>query len=116
MRFGDSLMSVDEFIKLLGGLGLGASAGAVVTALITTYSNKGKSRAEAADLLVSAAERVGRINAELDDEMRMIRSIVFDMQNLLIEFSSEEMTREEFIHRANKMCNHAAGHVSWESE
>ena len=93
-------MKMDEFIKILGGLGIGAGAAAVLTALINTRSNRGKSRAEAADLLVSAAERVGRINAEMDDEMRAMRSLIFEMQNLLAEFSSERMTRQEFLSRA----------------
>ena len=96
-------MSVDEFIKILGGLGLGAGAAAVLTALINARSNRGKSRAEAADLLVSAAERVGRINAELDDEMRAMRSLMFDMQCLLSEFTSEKMTRQEFLSRADAL-------------
>jgi len=98
-------MSADELAKIVGGLGLGAGAGAVLTALINTRSNKGKSRAEAADLLVGAAERVGRINAELDQELRALRAALDDIRALLVEYLNDRISRQEFIRRANDICN-----------
>ena len=98
-------MSVDEFIKIMGGLGLGASAGAVATALINTRSNRGKSRAEAADLLMNAAERVGRFNAELDHDLSKVRLIVFTMRALTAQYASNQITREEFLFQANRVLN-----------
>jgi len=98
-------MSADELAKIVGGLGLGAGAGAVLTALINTRSNKGKSRAEAADLLVGAAERVGRINAELDQELRALRAALADIRALLVEYLNDRISRQEFTRRANDICN-----------
>lgn len=96
-------MSVDELVKIMGGLGLGASAGAILTALINTRSNKSKSRAEAADLLVGAAERVGRINAEMDVEMRTLRTLLIDAQCLLETYTNNQISRQEYLRRANQI-------------
>ena len=98
-------MSVDEFIKIMGGLGLGASAGAILTALINTRSNKGKSRAEAADLLVGAAERVGRINAEMDVEMRTLRTLLIDAQVLLTAYANSQISQQEYLRRADQILH-----------
>lgn len=98
-------LSADDLARIVGGLGLGAGAGAVLTALINARSNKGKSRAEAADLLVGAAERVGRINAELDAEMRALRATLSALRSLTMDFLDERITREEFIHRASEIYN-----------
>ena len=98
-------LSADDLARIVGGLGLGAGAGAVLTALINTRSNRGKSRAEAADLLVGAAERVGRINAELDAELRALRATLAALRSLTMDFLEERITREEFIHRAGEIYN-----------
>ena len=98
-------LSADDLARIVGGLGLGAGAGAVLTALINTRSNRGKSRAEAADLLVGAAERVGRINAELDAELRALRANLDALKSLTMDFLDKRITQEEFIHRASKIYN-----------
>ena len=100
-------MNVDELVKVMGGLGLGASAGAILTALINTRSNKSKSRAEAADLLVGAAERVGRINAEMDVEMRTLRALLIDAQALLTAYSNNKISQQEYLCRANQILRAA---------
>jgi len=88
-------MNIDEFIKILGGLGLGAGAAAVLTALINTRSNRGKSRAEAADLLIGAAERVGKLNADLDSELRNARARLDRIEVLVIQYLANQITRQE---------------------
>ena len=88
-------MNIEEFIKILGGLGLGAGVAAVLTALINTRSNRGKSRAEAADLLIGAAERVGKLNADLDAELRNARARLDRIEVLVIQYLANQITRQE---------------------
>jgi len=88
-------MNIEEFIKILGGLGLGAGVAAVLTALINTRSNRGKSRAEAADLLIGAAERVGKLNADLDSELRNARARLDRIEVLVIQYLANQITRQE---------------------
>lgn len=90
-------MQLEEATKLLAGLGLGTGTGAVITALINSHSSKGKARAEAADLLVTAAERVGKFNKELDRENKKLRRDVTHLQLLILQFLEKEITEQEFI-------------------
>jgi len=90
-------MTADDIAKIVGGLGLGAGAGAVLTALINTLTNKGKSKAEAADLLVGAAERVGKMNAELDGEVRELKQAMDGIQIAMLKYLSEEISQEELL-------------------
>lgn len=90
-------MSADDIAKIVGGLGLGAGMASVMTALINSMTSKGKSRAEAADLLVGAAERVGKLNAELDDEVRSMKLAMDHMQVAMLQFLAEEISREELL-------------------
>jgi hypothetical protein len=90
-------MSADDITKILGGLGLGAGTGAVLTAIINSQTNKGKARAEAADLLVGAAERVGKLNAELDCEVRELKLAMDRIQVAMLQYLSEDISREELL-------------------
>ena len=90
-------MDADDFAKIVGGLGLGASTGAVLTALINSRTNRGKSRAEAADLLVGAAERVGKLNAELDCEVRELKAAMDEFQVLLLQCLDGDISREDLL-------------------
>lgn len=90
-------MLADDITKILAGLGIGTGAGAVLTAVINTRSQRGKSRAEAADLLVSAAERVGKLNASLDDELTELKARMDRTHYYLYKFLAEEITREELL-------------------
>jgi hypothetical protein len=91
------MMQADEVAKILAGLGIGTGAGAAVTAIINSLSSRGKSRAEAADLLVGAAERVGKLNAELDEELRQTRTKLDQIEVLVIQYLANQMTREELL-------------------
>lgn len=90
-------MQIDEITKLLAGLGLGTGTGAIITAIINSRTNKGKARAEAADLLVGAAERVGEFNKRLDVENQELRSIVRVMQLTALNYLDGTIDRETFI-------------------
>jgi len=90
-------MQVDDVVKLLTGLGLGTGTGAALTAIINSQTQKGKSRAEAADLLIGAAERVGKMNADLDDEVHRLKGDMDSIQLALMEYLAERLTREELL-------------------
>ena len=96
-------MQADEIAKILAGLGIGTGAGAAVTAIINSLSARGKSRAEAADLLVGAAERVGKLNADLDEELRDTKARLDRIQVAMIEYLGEQITREELLQEMKEM-------------
>ena len=96
-------MEVDDLVKILGGLGLGAGSASILSALINSYSSKGKSRAEAADLLVQAAERVGVLNKELDVELREVKRNLNDVFLAMFQYLSEEITREELLEKVKEL-------------
>lgn len=96
-------MSADDVARILAGLGIGTGAGAVATAIINSYSSKGKSRAEAADLLVGAAERVGKLNADLDTEVRELKARIDDIQLAMFQYLGEEITKEELLDRIKEL-------------
>lgn len=77
------MLTSDDMIRLVAGLGLGSGAGMVGTSIVAARTTKGKARAEAADLLVNAAERVGQMNADLSDENRLLRSAINEIQVLV---------------------------------
>lgn len=91
------MMQADEVAKILAGLGIGTGAGAVLTAIINSLSARGKSRAEAADLLVGAAERVGKLNADLDQELRDTKAMVDQIEALVIQHMNNQMTIDELL-------------------
>lgn len=90
-------MRVDDFIQILGGLGFGAGAGAVITAVINSQTNKGKSRAEAADILVGAAERIGNLNKEMDRELKQLKKSLDSVFIIIHKYDAEEITKEELL-------------------
>lgn len=90
-------MPLEEITKLLAGLGLGTGTGAVITAVINSRNNKGKARAEAADLLVGAAERVGLFNKELDLELRQAKVTLDSLHILIIDFLDGSIERDVFV-------------------
>lgn len=89
-------MQVDDVTKILAGLGMGTGTGAIVTAIINSRSNRGKARADAADLLVGAAERIGKFNESLDIENRELRAIVKVMQLTALNYLDGTIDRETF--------------------
>ncbi len=89
-------MSVDDAIKVISALGVGSSLGALITAIINSNTSKGKSRAEAADLLVGAAERVGKMNADLSEEVRQLQATIEQIHFLIIAFLDGKISREQF--------------------
>lgn len=90
-------MTTDDIIKGISALGVGSGIGAVITSILTTSSTKGKSRAEAADLLVGAAERVGKMNADLDTEIRELKHTIDVIQMAMFRYLAEEITRDELL-------------------
>ena len=90
-------MQADDVTKILGGLGFGAGAGAVITAIINSQTNKGKSRAEAADILVGAAERIGNLNKEMDKELKQLKKYLDSVFTIIHKYDAEEITKEELL-------------------
>ena len=97
------MMNSDELIKLIAALGIGSGASAVVTAVVAARSGRGKSRAEAADLLIGAAERVGKMNAEQDEEIRHLKIQVDEMQLAMFDYLAETITREQLLDRIREL-------------
>lgn len=91
------MMPTDELVKILAALGVGSGASAIITAVVAARSQRGKSRAEAADLLIGAAERVGKMNAEQDEEIRKLKSKVDDINHAMFQYLAGEITREELL-------------------
>ena len=92
-------MKLDNILAAITALGLGGSVGAIVTSIITSRSQKGKSRAEAADLLIGAAERVGQMNKMLDDENHKLRAELDGLIETVHRFLETRVTREELIEK-----------------
>lgn len=90
-------MNTNEIVGLISALGLGSSLGAIIAAVVSSRSQKGKARAEAADLIMNAAERVGKMNAELHAEIVQLRGDSEDIHRVVYEFLAGRATREELI-------------------
>lgn len=87
----------DDIIKAISALGIGTSVGAAITAAINSRASKGKSRAEAADLLIGAAERVGRLNADQDVEIRHLKKTWDDLYMAVLDHIEGRTTDKEFL-------------------
>lgn len=98
-------MNAEDIIKAISALGVGSGLGAVITSVLAARSTKGKSRAEAADLLVGAAERVGKMNADLDSEVRQLKKTVDEIQWAMYDYLAERITREELLERVKEARN-----------
>lgn len=96
-------MKLDSILSAITALGLGGSLGAIVTSIITSRSQKGKSRAEAADLLIGAAERVGQMNKMLDAENHKLRTDLDGLVDTVHKFLETRVSREELIERLMRL-------------
>lgn len=96
-------MQSDELIKLVAALGGGASISAIITALIAARSQKGKSRAEAADLLIGAAERVGKMNAQQDEEIQKLKIKLDAVQYTVFQFLAGDIDRIELLDKMREL-------------
>lgn len=92
-------MNFDDISKILAGVGSGLGAGAVLVAIINTRSAKGKSRAEAADLLVGAAERVGKMNESLNTQISTLKAKQDAIHIAMFQYLSEEISKDELLDR-----------------
>lgn len=90
-------MTADDLIKVIAALGVGSGASAVITAVVASNSQRGKSRAEAADLLIGAAERIGKINQEQDSAIRELKVKLELMHVAALDFLAGKLNRDEFI-------------------
>lgn len=91
------MMTSDDIIKLVAGLGIGSGASALITAVVAAKSGKGKSRADAADILIGAAERVGKMNESLDSEVHELKAAIDEIQVAFIQYLADEISREELL-------------------
>lgn len=90
-------MSADDVIKIIAALGVGSTASAAATAVIASRSERGKSRAEAADLLIGAAERVGKMNETQDAEIKQLKTKLELIHLAFLSYLAEEITRAELF-------------------
>lgn len=91
------MMQSNEIVQLIAALGVGSGASAIATAVVASRSQKGKARAEAADLLIDAAERVGQWNKAQADEIQALRSIVKVMQLTALNYLDGTIDKETFM-------------------
>ena len=90
-------MQPHDIVDAITALGIGSGLGAMITALITTRSQKGKARADAADLLMSAAEKVGKLNADLDLEVRRLRTDMDEIHIEVLAFLSGRSSQDKLL-------------------
>lgn len=95
-------MNTSDFLDLLAALGLGSGLGSVLTAVITSRTGRGKARAEAADLLIGAAERVGKMNEALAVEVDYLRGQLDDVHAVVLDFLTGETDREHLAELLRK--------------
>lgn len=93
----------DDIIKAISALGIGTSVGAAITAAINTRASKGKSRAEAADLLIGAAERVGKLNAAQDVEIQHLKRAMDELYVIIFDHIEGRTTNEQFLDALRKV-------------
>lgn len=98
-------MKVQDVTEAITALGLGSGIGAIVTSLIASRSGKGKARAEAADLLVNAAERVGKMNEGLDADVRRLRGMTDDLNRAMYDYLDDAITKQELMERVKEIRN-----------
>lgn len=88
----------DASLQLLSYLGaVLAGTGALVGSVITVRSNKHTSRADAADMITSAAERVSRLNVTLDRENRVLRKNLMEFADLADGFLDKKVSEDVLL-------------------
>lgn len=90
-------MRSSEILQWATALGFGTGLAAVITAIIAARSSKGKSRAEAADILIGAAERVGKLNEAQFAEITDLKFKLELTHVLMIDYLGEQISREELL-------------------
>jgi uncharacterized FlaG/YvyC family protein len=90
-------MRADELIQAIAAAGFGSGVTSILVAVITSRANKGKARADAADLLTGAAERVGKMNEVLDRENTKVKIALDDLSMAIIRFLQHSITEEELL-------------------
>jgi len=95
-------MKAGDAVQALAYAGVGSGLGAVVAAVIAARSGRGSARAAAADLLTEAAERVSRMNLQLDSDNRKLRRDLDRVTEGIDRFLNKEITSAELrrlVHR-----------------
>ena len=98
-------MKIQDVTEAITAMGLGSGIGAIITSVLAARSNKGKARAEAADLLVNAAERVGKMNEGLDADVRKLRGEVDDLNRAMYSYLDDSITKDELLERVKEIRN-----------
>ena len=97
------MVKPSDAIQALAYAGVGSGVGAIIAAFISAHSKKGSARAEAADLLTEAAERVARVNIQLDNEVRKLRGDLELVAEAIDKFLGREITSSELRKIARRM-------------
>lgn len=82
-------MAANDVVNSLVSGGVGAAIASILSAAINSWSKKGESRANAADLVTSAAgglvDRLERENDRLSHTNKMFRECVIDLTDIIDE-------------------------------
>lgn len=80
-------MAANDVVNSLVSGGVGAAIASILSAAINSWSKKGESRANAADLVTSAAgglvDRLEKENARLNDTNKKLRECVLDLTDII---------------------------------
>lgn len=88
-------MKLTESMQALAYAGVGSGLGAVLAAVISSRSGRSQVRAQAADLLTEAAERVSHMNQSLDKENRMLRYDISQIIRAVDDFANKKIDLAE---------------------
>lgn len=104
------MMASDDIIKIIAALGIGSGGSALITAFIAASSSKGKSRADAADVLIGVAERVGKLNEAQDGRLQAQDDQISGLKNqqdeiilAMYEYLNENISREQLLERVREI-------------
>lgn len=104
-------MAASDIINTIITGGLGAAIASVVIAVINSFSKKGESRANAADLVTNAAggliDRLNQDNKDLRGENRHLREAILTLTDVLDNIVDEMPTDDVRCNDLKTKLRHA---------
>lgn len=88
-------MEVSDAVYALAYAGVGSGLGTIIAAVVSARSQRGPARAQAADLLTEAAERVSNMNHSLDRENRHLRRDLEDLSDAVCDYLDGTLGEDE---------------------
>lgn len=107
----ETVMTVGDVLTAIAYAGVGAGAGSIGAAVVTSRSGKAEARAHAADLIANAAgalaDRLERMNTTLEAENRQLRHAVGCLTDAIDEMIPMLVGPPEVINRIRKATSAA---------